>query len=179
MPNVRLFFNHKLTGGDFARRKAWFEDKTKAPTSDRYPEVEVDFDFMIGADGAHSAVRYHMMKFTRMEYHQEYIDTLWCEFQITPRSADPADRLSRFALPPNYLHIWPAREFMFIAIPSIVGATSRFLHRGGSVLTHPGRIVHLYSVPAERAFCHSGKGSYVASGLFRRQLSGRHRPHKS
>ncbi len=26
---------------------------------------------MIGADGAHSSVRYHMMKYVRMDYRQE------------------------------------------------------------------------------------------------------------
>ena len=76
---------------------------------------------MIGADGAHSAVRYHMMKFTRMDYQQEYIDTLWCEFRIEPKELgkkeDPDDR---FRISQNHLHIWPGREFMFIAIPSEV-----------------------------------------------------------
>lgn len=73
----------------------------------------MNFDFMLGCDGAHSAVRYHLMKFTRMDYMQEYIDTLWCEFHITP-SKDTND----FQISPNHLHIWPGKEFMFIAIPS-------------------------------------------------------------
>lgn len=68
---------------------------------------------MLGADGAHSAVRHHMMKFARINYQQEYIDTLWCEFTIKPSEEND------FRIPPNYLHIWPAGEFMFIAIPSL------------------------------------------------------------
>ena len=75
---------------------------------------------MIGADGAHSAVRFHMMKFARVNYQQEYIDTLWCEFQMPPL---PKANGSGFRLSPNHLHIWPAQESMFIAIPSPV---SRF-----------------------------------------------------
>lgn len=118
MPNVKFFFNHKLAGADFWRNKAWFEVKNGGAT-DRPREVEVDFDFMIGADGAHSSVRYQMMKFTRMDYEQRYIDTLWCEFQIQPKDVyDPADPMSRFRISPNHLHIWPGKEFMFIAIPS-------------------------------------------------------------
>ena len=74
----------------------------------------MDFDLLIGADGAHSSARYHMMKFARLDYQQEYIDTLWCEFQIPPRSPD-----SSFAIDPNHLHIWPGGSFMFIAIPSL------------------------------------------------------------
>lgn len=78
----------------------------------RAPEIEVSYDYLIGADGAHSASRFHMMKFARVDYQQEYIDTLWCEFRIPP-SQDGDFRIS-----PNHLHIWPGREFMFIALPS-------------------------------------------------------------
>ena len=55
-----------------------------------------------------------MMKFARLDYQQEYIDTLWCEFLIPPKSSD-----SSFAIDPNHLHIWPGGSFMFIAIPSL------------------------------------------------------------
>ena len=128
MPNVTFHFNHKLTGADFNQNKAWFERRRHKPTTDhaqnptqpprskldedRDPEIEVDFDLMIGADGAHSAARYHLMKFARVNYQQEYIDTLWCEFHIPPVNSD-------FAISPNHLHIWPGGSFMFIAIPSL------------------------------------------------------------
>ena len=119
MPNVTFFFNHKLTGADFRAKKAWFEKRhssltdSKKQNSERAPEIEVTFDLLIGADGAHSATRYHLMKFARVSYHQEYIDTLWCEFHIPPTAS------SSFALSPNHLHIWPGTHFMFIAIPSL------------------------------------------------------------
>ena len=129
LPNVALHFNHKLTGADFNKRTAWFEhrksnkktDHAQHPTQDlagnredRPVEITVSFDLLIGADGAHSAVRYHMMKYARVTYQQEYIDTLWCEFQIKPKASDSA-----FAIDPNHLHIWPGGSFMFIAIPSL------------------------------------------------------------
>jgi kynurenine 3-monooxygenase len=124
MPNVKLFFGHRLTGADFRKCQAWFEVKNgkPGPSDNKRPsEIQVDFDLMIGADGAHSAVRYHMMKFSRMNYSQEYIDTLWCEFRIPPRdNALVDDPASRFVISPNHLHIWPGEEFMFIAIPSEV-----------------------------------------------------------
>ncbi|KAL7623595.1 kynurenine 3-monooxygenase, mitochondrial precursor [Parahypoxylon ruwenzoriense] len=123
MPNVKFFFNHKLTGADFKRHKAWFEVRGPDSSEERPEEVEITFDFMIGADGAHSAVRYHLMKFTRMNYQQEYIDTLWCEFQIQPNEgAELEDRKSKFRISPNHLHIWPGQQFMFIAIPSEDGS---------------------------------------------------------
>ncbi|KAI2792482.1 Kynurenine 3-monooxygenase [Penicillium oxalicum] len=119
-PNVKLFFNHKLTGADFRTKKAWFERRIPGETpqpdnlgvAGRVPEIEVSFDFLLGADGAHSAARFHMMKFARVDYQQEYIDTLWCEFRIPP--SEKGD----FRISPNHLHIWPGREFMFIALPS-------------------------------------------------------------
>lgn len=125
IPNVKIFFNHKLTGADFRARKAWFECRQPNGTSNgspaadkgpvnlnRAPEIEVQFDFLIGADGAHSATRYHMMKFARVDYLQEYIDALWCEFRIEPTETGD------FRISPNHLHIWPGQEFMFIALPS-------------------------------------------------------------
>ena len=130
LPNATLHFNHKLTGADFNKRTAWFEhfgrdkltDHPQNPTQDgssektkqRPAEIQVDFDFLIGADGAHSAARFHMMKYARVNFQQEYIDTLWCEFRIEPKSLD-----SSHAIHPNRLHIWPGGSLMFIAIPSV------------------------------------------------------------
>ena len=118
MPNVSLHFNHKLTGANFDHKVAWFEQlRVKSEKDDSRPvEIAVDFDLFIGADGAHSATRYHMMKFARMNYEQEYIDTLWCEFRIEPTYGHG------FALSKSHLHIWPAGSFMFIAIPSSDGS---------------------------------------------------------
>ena len=130
LPNVTLHFNHKLTGADFNKKIAWFEQQEYAkktdhaqkplkndalrPDQERTTEISVNFDLIIGADGAHSATRYHLMKFARLDYQQVYIDTLWCEFHIAPRSSDLS-----FAIDPNHLHIWPGGSFMFIAIPSL------------------------------------------------------------
>jgi kynurenine 3-monooxygenase len=111
-PNVSFFFQHKLTGADFRRKKAWFEDHS-GPSDNRANEKEIPFDFLIGADGAHSATRHHLMKYARMDYSQTYIDCLWCEFSIPPSTSND------FRISPNHLHIWPAGSFMFIALPSL------------------------------------------------------------
>ena len=130
LPNAKLHFKHKLTGADFNRNVAWFEQRNehahtdhaqnptlKEPKADKSArEISVSFDLLIGADGAHSAARYHLMKYARMSYQQEYIDTLWCEFHIPPKQL--GDSSTTFAIPPNHLHIWPGGSFMFIAIPS-------------------------------------------------------------
>lgn len=121
--NVKLLFNHKLTGADFKQRKAWFEQRRVSNGNNRSAEIEVNFDVILGCDGAHSSVRYHMMKFVRMNYEQTYIDTLWCEFTIPPStssntiSTTPSAK-DGWATSPNHLHIWPEKDEMFIAIPS-------------------------------------------------------------
>ncbi|KAI2638457.1 FAD/NAD(P)-binding domain-containing protein [Xylaria nigripes] len=133
MPNVRIFFNHKLVGADFNKKVAWFEVRSQTADSDRPVEIKSNFDLMIGADGAHSAVRYHLMKYTRMNYSQEYIDTLWCEFQIKANlvsSGEPAE--SKFRISPNHLHIWPGKTLMFIAIPSEDGSFTCTLFMSGA-----------------------------------------------
>ncbi|KXT08036.1 hypothetical protein AC579_2747 [Pseudocercospora musae] len=135
LSNVRLRFNHKLTGVDFKRRLAWLEQKgpsrrasaledgTRASSRPGRPdEIEIEFDLLIGCDGAHSAVRFHMMKFVRLDYQQTYIDTLWCEFQIPPAddtSSKTPSAKDGFRTSPNHLHIWPGKDKMFIAIPSV------------------------------------------------------------
>jgi len=127
---VKIYFQHKLTGADFNKNTAWFERRDKGAKTDhaqnptqneteetkRATEFSVKFDLMIGADGAHSATRYHLMKYARMSYQQEYIDTLWCEFRIDPKKTYGS--VTAFAMPPNHLHIWPGGSLMFIAIPS-------------------------------------------------------------
>lgn len=129
LPNVTLYFQQKLTGADFDRKKAWFEDLSAKPAysaenpSRRAPEHEVSFDLMIGADGAHSAVRFHMMKFARVDYTQTYIDCLWSEFTMTPASDSASTRYpDGYRLSPNHLHIWPAGSSMFIALPTHAGS---------------------------------------------------------
>jgi len=128
MPNVKLLFNHKLTGADLKKKKAWLEDQSKDnkdTSSDthvdkkRIAEKEISFDLMIGADGAHSAVRFHLMKYARLSFQQEYIDTLWSEFHIEAAGPSVSSSIDGFKLSPNHLHIWPAGDFMFIAIPSM------------------------------------------------------------
>ena len=145
MPNVKFYYNHKLTGANFNSKTAWFERKNvldkRNPTGhnsdpkeqqDRPTEISVNFDLMIGADGAHSSTRYYLMKYAQINYQQEYIDALWCQFRIEPKhNPSPC-----FAISPNHLHIWPGGSFMFIAIPSLDKSFTCTLFAPPSVFTH-------------------------------------------
>lgn len=178
MPNVSFFFNHKLTGADFERRKAWFEVRATGGASDPPQEIEVGFDFMMGADGAHSSVRHHLMRFVRMDFSQEYIDTLWCEFRIEARTdVANTDASSKFRISPNHLHIWPGKRFMFIAIPSEVrsGPPPRLPPSRG--LTFSGRLLHLHTLPSQRRIRSLGIGFLQPTVLLRSSLPRRNVSH--
>lgn len=142
MANVKFYYNHKLTGANFNTKTAWFERKQVLDTignnpgqekqQDRPTEISVNFDLMIGADGAHSSTRYHLMKYAQVNYKQEYIDALWCQFRIEPvHNPSPS-----FAISPSHLHIWPGGSFMFIAIPSLDKSFTCTLFAPPSLFTH-------------------------------------------
>lgn len=143
MPNVKFFFKHKMIGVDFKKKSAWFENRTeKKDLLTQGPEFKLTFDLLIGADGAHSAVRNHLMKFVPMTYQQEYIDKLWCQFGV-PTTTD-----GDFRIPPNYLHIWPADESMFIAIPNTdkTFTSTLFMSKEGfEELEASGKVVEYFS----------------------------------
>lgn len=140
LPNVKIIFNRKLLSADFRKKLAWFENRTKDDPA-KSDDIEVNFDLLIGADGAHSAARYHLMKFVPMTYQQEYIDKLWCQFRV-PSTPD-----GDFRLPPNYLHIWPQDEAMFIALPNLdkTFTCTLFLTRYGfEQLDASGKVVKFF-----------------------------------
>ncbi|KAA0201577.1 hypothetical protein HAZT_HAZT003885 [Hyalella azteca] len=77
-----------------------------------YNKDEVTADLIIGCDGAYSAVRKEMLKRPQFNYSQQYIPHGYMELCIPPNSN------GEFAMPANYLHIWPRGNFMMIALPN-------------------------------------------------------------
>ncbi|KAF3990915.1 hypothetical protein FT663_02988 [Candidozyma haemuli var. vulneris] len=134
----RLFLNKVLLQElSRVRVKVFFEHKLVNMVNGEQPELQlaakdgidkkVKFDYVIGADGAHSQFRYQMQKGMRMDINQQYIDMQYLELSI-PRVAGAAtNHPSRFAIDPNHLHIWPRKDFMLIALPNEDGSfTSTF-----------------------------------------------------
>ena len=72
---------------------------------------------VVGADGAFSAVRGAMMRWTRMDFARRFIPHGYKELRLPP--APGAGGAPSFALPlPHALHIWPRGAFMLIALPN-------------------------------------------------------------
>lgn len=86
-----------------------------------------NFDFVVGADGAHSQFRYQMQKGMRMDVSQKYIDMQYLELSIPPVEGAAPDSPERFSIDANHLHIWPRKDYMLIALANGDGSfTSTF-----------------------------------------------------
>ncbi|KAG7663692.1 BNA4 [[Candida] subhashii] len=121
---VRVLFEHKLLKMNNS------SDKDKAPVLTLYDtkihETKTfQFDYIVGADGAHSQFRYQLQKSMKMDYSQKYIDMQYLELYIPPNDDPNAD--NKFHIDPNHLHIWPRHNFMLIALANKDGSfTSTF-----------------------------------------------------
>lgn len=76
-------------------------------------EEEVEFQFLIGADGAGSSVRESMEKSGLVQSEFEPLGHGYKELVI------PANASGKFVLESNVLHIWPRKSFMLIALPNL------------------------------------------------------------
>lgn len=119
-PSVKLVFNHRCIAIDFKRSTIDFE------RTDTHERVTQEAGRIIGADGAFSAVRLHMMlNMDRLDYRQSYLAHGYKELTIPPAAAcgfapgDPRIRdFDGFAMNPSALHIWPRGGYMMIALPN-------------------------------------------------------------
>ena len=102
---VRIFFDHRCVSVNLNNTSATFQTKDGKITS-------LDFDMLIGADGAFSAVRSAMQITDRYNYSQSYLEHGYKELQI------PAGANGEFLLEKHALHIWPRESFMMIALPN-------------------------------------------------------------
>lgn len=110
VPNIRLFFRHKVLAIDF-------DDRTMIIRNlDSEKDIRTAFHFCIGADGSYSIVRRQLMRVVRMNFQQEYIPHEYIELKM-PAGHNEHGKPS-FSLDPNHLHIWPRHSFMLIALPN-------------------------------------------------------------
>lgn len=104
---VTFLFNQRITGVDLNKTQL----HVHGPST-----MDMPFDYIIGADGAFSAVRGSFQFTDRFDYEQDYIDHGYKELHI------PSGESGTFQLEKNYLHIWPRESFMMIALPNPDGS---------------------------------------------------------
>ena len=123
-----MAFNHKLVSCDFRSKIASFEHviwkEEYASTNDMAVHEAspvnmgttkaIQFDFIIGCDGANSVLRHCMMRQLDMDFQQSYMDALWCDFVIPPTSD------GQYRLNSQNLHVWPAKDSIIMAQPDFV-----------------------------------------------------------
>lgn len=102
---VEFFFSHKCEEVNVAEKVLVFQNPTEF-------KKHVDYDILLGADGAFSALRQEMQRLDRFNYSQEYIEYGYKELSIPPTASGD------FAMEPNGLHIWPRGNYMLIALPN-------------------------------------------------------------
>ncbi len=109
-PGVRIHFGMRCTGADLATGAATFVDARTGALSTSTG------DFVVGADGAFSAVRQEMQRHDGFNFRQDYLEHGYKELSMPPEDG------GRFAMEPNALHIWPRGASMMIALPNFDGS---------------------------------------------------------
>jgi len=108
--NVKFHFNHRCNDIDYKSNTLHFQtDETKG---------EMEFDAIIGTDGAFSAVRKVMSEgvANRFDFSIKHIRHEYKELSIPPKDEND------FYIEKDVLHIWPRSEFMMIALPNFDGS---------------------------------------------------------
>ncbi|MFY0674760.1 MAG: FAD-dependent monooxygenase [Bacteroidia bacterium] len=108
--NVTLNFNMPCTDLDLDTGTVTFKNES---TGDL---VIKTYDRVFSTDGAFSVGRGKMMKTDRFNYSQYYISSGYKELSMPPVPG------KKWAIDKDYLHIWPRKDFMLIALPNQDGS---------------------------------------------------------
>ena len=100
---IEYFFDHRCVDVNTDRTTVYFASQDD--------EKKVEVDLLIGADGAFSEVRKSILENEKKEFEKSFLDYGYKELTIPPKAGE-------YAMEPNYLHIWPRKNFMLIALPN-------------------------------------------------------------
>jgi kynurenine 3-monooxygenase len=114
--NVALHFEKRLTHVDFTSGCASFSFDVAQSKG----HIEIDADYIFGADGAFSKVRRLAQETPRFSYSQSFMPQSYIELTIPANENETGD--ARFKMVKEALHIWPRKDFMLIALPNPDGS---------------------------------------------------------
>jgi len=112
---VKIHFEKRCVGIDLKGVVLTLRDEEKG---EKHTEVA---SVVIGCDGSASAIRGEMLKRSRFNFSQQYLDYGYKELTI------PAVHGGKHALEKNALHIWPRGNHMLIALPNVDGTLACIL----------------------------------------------------
>ena len=104
-----IHFNQRCTGYDLKTGEIKVHDE------ETREETTLEAGVVIGCDGSASAIRAEMLKLSRFNFSQQYLDYGYKELTI------PAGPQGQHLLETHALHIWPRGNHMLIALPNIDG----------------------------------------------------------
>jgi kynurenine 3-monooxygenase len=107
--NVKIHFQHRCTGIDLKSGALQLRDDQTGEDRTLEPNL------VVGCDGSASAIRGEMLKLSRFNFSQQYLDYGYKELTI------PAGPSGTHLLETNALHIWPRGNYMLIALPNVDG----------------------------------------------------------
>jgi kynurenine 3-monooxygenase len=106
---VQIHFQHRCTGINLKTGTLQLRNERKGEHRTKESNV------VIGCDGSASAIRHEMLKLSRFNFSQQYLDYGYKELTI------PAGPNGEHVLETNALHIWPRGNYMLIALPNVDG----------------------------------------------------------
>src|SRR5580698_6570339 len=112
---VQLHFERRCTGIDLKTGAVHLHDEQTGE------ETTLASAVTIGCDGSASAIRAEMLKLSRFNFSQQYLDYGYKELTI------PAGPQGEHLLEIHALHIWPRGNHMLIALPNIDGTLACIL----------------------------------------------------
>jgi kynurenine 3-monooxygenase len=102
-------FNRRCTGYDLKTGEIRVREEETGE------EMTLGAGIVIGCDGSASAIRAEMLKLSRFNFSQQYLDYGYKELTI------PSGPQGKHLLETHALHIWPRGNHMLIALPNIDG----------------------------------------------------------
>ena len=104
-----IHFNQRCTGYDLKTGAIRVRNEETGKETTRQSGV------VIGCDGSASSIRAEMLKLSRFNFSQQYLDYGYKELTI------PAGTKGEHRLETHALHIWPRGNHMLIALPNVDG----------------------------------------------------------
>ncbi|MEH1934692.1 MAG: NAD(P)/FAD-dependent oxidoreductase [Nostoc sp.] len=102
---VEIYYDCKCTSADFENKTLTFEKVKETVPENQTEKFQVDYDLLIGADGARSIVRTHFLNTEFFEFQQEYASACYKTVFLLSNK----EKISK-NLKPNYLHVWRIEE---------------------------------------------------------------------
>lgn len=105
---VKIYFQERCTGINLKTGALQLRQEESGD------ERTIESDVAIGCDGSASAIREQMLRRSRFNFSQQYLDYGYKELTIPARAGT-------HVLEINALHIWPRGNYMLIALPNVDG----------------------------------------------------------